>query len=130
MIILNDSFIACEEFSLITSIEDIKNTKANTTLLFSYNEDLLKYCKQNSLSSAVYVSCVKEAIYLNALDVKYIISEKPLSIKIQKIADNYMFDAKNISIIESNEEFEELANLEIDGVIYNNKNIEKIKKIK
>ena len=64
------------------------------------------------------VSSIKESIYCNSLNVKYIISEKNLSCEIQKIADNYMFDSKNLVIIDSNEEFEQTAISQIDGVIY------------
>ena len=41
-----------------------------------------------------------------------------LSVQIQKIADNYMYDSKNLVIIDSNEEFENITKNEIDGVIY------------
>ena len=36
----------------------------------------------------------------------------------QKIAENYMFDSKILAIIKSNDELEEIALDEIDGVIY------------
>ncbi len=130
MIILGDEFVSCEEFYLIHSKEDIKNTKANSVLLFSHNLSLESYCKENNLFFAVYVSSVKEALYANALSATYIISKKDLSIKIQKIADNYMFDAKNITIISSSDEFEEIANLEIDGLIYTNEDLKNIEKDK
>lgn len=130
MIILGDELIKCEEFALINSIEDIKETKANSTLLFSFDMKISNYCKNNNLFTAVYVSSIKEAIYANAIECKYIISQKTLSSKIQKIADNYMFDAKNIVIISSNDEFEEISNFEIDGLIYENDAIKKIKKSK
>lgn len=130
MIILGDSLIACEEFNFITAIEDIKDTKANCVLLFAFDMRIAQYCKENNLNSAIYVSSIKEAIYVNALESTYIISNKTLSSKIQKIADNYMFDAKNIAIISSNDEFEEIATLEIDGIIYEDENIKNIQKNK
>ena len=118
MIIIGDKLVPFEEIIYIKNLENIKNTKANSTIIFDYDEETLEYSFKNNLSSAVIVSSIKEAIYCNSLNVKYIISEKNLAKKIQKIADNYMFDSKNIVIIDSNEEFEQIAKHEIDGVIY------------
>jgi len=118
MIILGDDLVPFENFSLINTIEDISSTKPNSTLIFRYNDTLLKYCFENSLSYGVIVNSIKEAIYTNSLNGKYIISENSLSKQIQKIADNYMFDSKNITIIETNDQFENIVNDEIDGVIY------------
>ncbi len=118
MIIIGDNLIPFEDLKYIQNIENIKNSKANSTVIFNYNEEVLKYCYENEISSAVVVASIKEAIYCNSLNVKYIISEKNVAIQVQKIADNYMYDSKNLAIIDSNEEFEKIANDEIDGVIY------------
>ncbi|MDX9900267.1 MAG: hypothetical protein RBT22_02110 [Aliarcobacter sp.] len=118
MIIIGDKLVPFEEVIYIKNIENIKNTKANSTIIFDYDEKTLEYSYKNNLSSAVVVSSIKEAIYCNSLNVKYIISEKNLACEIQKIADNYMYDSKNLVIINSNEEFEQTAIAQIDGVIY------------
>lgn len=118
MLILGDKLVPFEDMIFINSIEDIKSTKPNSTLIFNYDETLLKYVSKNSLSCAVIVTSIKEAIYANSLNAKYIISKKNLAKKIQKIADNYMFDSKNLAIIKSNDEFERIVKNEIDGVIY------------
>jgi hypothetical protein len=118
VIIIGDNLIPFEDLKYIQNIENIKNSKANSTVIFNYNEEVLKYCYENEISSAVIVASIKEAIYCNSLNVKYIISEKNVAIQVQKIADNYMYDSKNLAIIDSNEEFEKIANDEIDGVIY------------
>lgn len=118
MIILGDELVPYENTSFISSIDEIKNTKANSTLIFLYDVELLKYSYENELSSAVIVTSLTEAIYCNSLNAKYIISDKHLAIQIQKIADNYMYDSKNLVIIHSNEEFEHIVRDEIDGVIY------------
>lgn len=120
MILLGDKIVPFENISFISNIEDIQNTKANSTVIFNYDEKVLKYCYENELLSAVIVTSIKEAIYCNNLNAKYIISEKNLAVEIQKIADNYMYDSKNLAIINSNEDFEEIAKCEIDGVIYRN----------
>ena len=118
MIIIGDKLVPFEEVIYIKNIENIKDTKANSTIIFDYDEKTLEYSYKNNLSSAVVVSSIKEAIYCNSLNVKYIISEKNLASEIQKIADNYMYDSKNLVIIDSNEEFEQTAIAQIDGVIY------------
>lgn len=118
MIILGDKNLPYENISFISSIEEIVNTKANSTLLFFYNLELLKYSYENELSSAVIVTSIKDAIYSNNLNAKYIISESDLATQIQKIADNYMYDSKNLVIINSNEEFEQTAKAQIDGAIF------------
>ncbi|MFA6740672.1 MAG: hypothetical protein WCR78_04200 [Arcobacteraceae bacterium] len=118
MIIIGDKLVPFEELIYIKNIENIKNTKANSTIIFHYDEKSLEYSYKNNLSSAVIVSSIKEAIYCNSFNAKYIISEKNLACEIQKIADNYMYDSKNLVIIDSNEEFEQTAIAQIDGVIY------------
>lgn len=120
MIIIGDNLIPFEEIFNVKLIEDIRNTKANSTVLFFFDEGLTKYCYENELSFAVIVSSIKEAIYSNSLGAKYIISSKQLAKKLQKIADNYMYDSKILAIISTNDEFEEVAKNEVDGAIYQN----------
>lgn len=120
MILIGDKIVPYEDISNIDSIENIKDTKANSTIIFRYNEEILSYSFTNTLSSAVIVTSIKEAIYANSLNAKYIICEKNLATKLQKIAENYMFDSKVLAIISSNDEFEEIALAEIDGIIYKN----------
>ncbi len=118
MIILGDEIVPYEDIVFISKINEIKNTKANSTILFFYEEELVKYSFENNLPYGVIITSLKEAIYANSLNAKYIISEKNIAIQVQKIADNYMYDSKNLAIINTNEEFEHIAKDEIDGVIY------------
>ena len=120
MIILGDKIVPFENTFFISSIDEIQNTKANSTLIFFYNEELLIYCSKNELPFAVIVCSLLEAIYSNSLGAKYIISEKDLAKDIQKVAENYMYDAKILALVESNNEFESISKDEIDGVIYKN----------
>jgi len=120
MILIGDKIIPFEDFFSISSISDIEISKANCTISFGYNEKLLTYCNQNSLSFAVIVNNIREAIYANCLNAKFIICNKNLAIDVQKIADNYMFDSKILAIIESSNEIEDIALNQIDGIIYKN----------
>lgn len=118
MILIGDKLVPFEDIFNIINIEDINTTKANSTIAFGYNEELMKYSFENDLNSAIIVNSIKESIYANALNAKYIIANKKLAKDIQKVAENYMFDSKILAVIESDEEIEEIASFEIDGVIY------------
>ena len=118
MILIGDNLIPHKGFSFIDSILDIEHTVANSTLIFNYDENLLLYCRKNALNNAIVVTSITEAIYCNALNSQYIICDKKIAKAIQKVAENYMFDAKILTIIDSNEEIEKVALSEIDGVIY------------
>ena len=120
MILIGDKLLPFENISFLSNIKEIENTKANSTVLFEYNEEILIYSYKNELATAVIVKSIKEAIYCNNLNAKYIISQKELAIELQKIADNYMYDSKILAIIDSNDEFEQIAKCEIDGIIYRN----------
>ena len=120
MIILGDDLVPFEETSFIKEIENIKNTKANSTILFDFNENFLKYSYENNLFVGVIVHTLKEALYSNALHAKYIICDKPLDKTIQDVAENYMFDSKILTIIEASDELEIVAIDKIDGAIYKN----------
>ncbi|AYJ79931.1 hypothetical protein AN286_07105 [Aliarcobacter cryaerophilus ATCC 43158] len=118
MKIIGDNLIPFEDFFKVLSIEDIKNTKANSMLFFDFNEELLKYSNSENLNFLVYVSSIKEALYASNFNAKYIVCKNKLAKKLQKIADNYMWDSKILTIIKSSDDLEKVALEEIDGAIY------------
>lgn len=118
MILIGDKIVPYENIYKVSSIDEIQNSKSNSIVSFGYNEKLLTYCNQNSVFCAVVVDSLKDAIYSNALNARYIICNKNLAISVQKIADNYMFDSKVLAIIESSDEVEDIALNQIDGIIY------------
>lgn len=118
MILIGDKLIPSENISKITEIKDIEKTKSNSTLLFGYDMELMKYCHNNSLDFAVVIQNIKELIYSSQFDAKYIICNRALSLTAQKIADNYLFDSKILVIIEHCDEIEWVAQNEIDGAVY------------
>ncbi|WP_044414868.1 hypothetical protein [Halarcobacter anaerophilus] len=118
MILIGDKIVPYETCFFIDAKEKIENTEPNSTLIFNYNEELLLFCKENNITCAVIVTNIKEAVYCNALNSKYIICKKNIAKSIQKVAENYMFDSKVLAVIKKSDEIEEIALAEIDGVIY------------
>ncbi len=118
MILIGDKDIPSEAIEKINCCGDIKSTKSNSTLLFDFDFEILKYTQKNNLNSAVIVGNIKEVMYASSLDAKYIIPSENILIQAQKIADNYMFDSKILATIENSDEIEEIALKEIDGIIY------------
>lgn len=119
MIIIGDEYIPFETIENIKTIEDIKSTKPNSTLIFNFNKDIMVYCINNSIEYGVKVNSIVEIIYANGLEAKYILPNNSILEISQKLADSYMFDSKILATISKIEEIEEIAIKEIDGVIYN-----------
>ena len=47
MILIGDKLVPFEDIFLIKNIKDIENTKANSTVLFDFDEEILTYCYKN-----------------------------------------------------------------------------------
>jgi hypothetical protein len=120
VIIIGDPYIVFEDMAVIKRIEDIKSTKPNTTLIFDFCKNMMKYCMVNNINYAVTVLSIKESIYANSLNAKYILPQKKLLKAIQDIAENYMFDSKILAIIKKENDIENIALKHIDGVIFKN----------
>jgi len=118
MILIGDENISYENIEKIDSIKDISSTKPQSTALFNFDLEILKHTQVNDINSAVIVNNIKEIIYASSLNARYIIVENNLSKVAQKIADNYMFDSKILVIIKDENEIEQSAIDEIDGIIY------------
>lgn len=119
MIIVGNKYLKCDNFARIESLDDIKNTPSNSTLIFKYDLEIMNYCFSNKLPYALFVSDIKEAIFGNTLGARYLISSESKANEIQKVAEHYMFDSKILVIIQGDEMIENIAKNGIDGVIYN-----------
>lgn len=106
-----------KDFYPIKDIEDIKNTPSNSIVCFDYDLKLMKYCQKNSISFAVKISSIKEAVFANNFGAKYLIVTKTKAKEIQDIANEYLFDSKVLVKIVFDWEIEIFAKLGIDGVI-------------
>lgn len=118
MILIGDENIKYEEIEKINAISDIQSTSSNSTVLYSFDFEILRYTQENNIASAVVTKNLQEVIYASSFDVKYIIVTKGIAKAAQNIANNYMLDSKILVIIESSDEIVENAIDEIDGVIY------------
>ena len=128
MILIGDTNIPYEKITKIDSIKDILSTQPNSTVLFSFNFEILKYTQLHNINSAVIVDSIKDIVYANSLESRYIIVDENIAKQAQKIADNYMFDSKILVNISDENEIERMAIDEIDGVIYLNRIIDEKEK--
>ena len=119
MIILNEPF-SYEKFIKVKTIEDIKKTPSNSTLIFDFCESSLsifEFCKNNDIPYGVNINSIKELIFISNLNAKYAFVDNIQKATIfQKIANEYLLDTKIILWINSFEEIEKIALLGIDGV--------------
>ena len=119
MIILNEPF-SYEKFIKVNTIEDIKNTPSNSTLIFDFCESSLsifEFCKNNNIPYGVNINFIKELIFISNLNAKYaFVDNIKKATTFQKIANEYLLDTKIILWINSFEEIEKIALLGIDGV--------------
>ena len=118
MVLIGDNNVECETIEKIESISDIKSTSPNTTVLYNFDFEMLKYSEQNNIASCVVTKSLQEVIYASSFSVKYIVVEKNISKHAQEIANNYMLDSKILVIIDTNDEIVDHALDEIDGIIY------------
>ena len=118
MIIIGDELIGYDSFETINSIDEISSTKSNSTLIFEFDKKILNHCLINNIFSAPKISNITQSILANAMGAKYQICDKDIVKKLQKIAENYIYDSRILAIIEDENEIEELAIDGIDGVIY------------
>ena len=123
MIIYGHRFIPSNNFYHIVNIDAISNTPPSSTLFLEFDEanlDIIEHLRINGLPFALQVKSLTELIYASALSASFIIVSKELAVDAQKIANEYLLDAKILVKIEDESETEELARQSIDGIIYSN----------
>ena len=121
MIFFGHRFLKSENFYHIFDIDSIAHTPVASTIYIEFDEknlDIINHAVLNSVKIAVFVKNVTEILYASSLGASYIVMEKELAKTAQNIAENYLFDAKIVVLIEDEDEIEELALLGVDGVIF------------
>ena len=123
MLIFGHRFIPSDSFYHIVNIEDILHTPPSSTIYLNFQEsnlDIITHANENGIDMALTVVNIEQLIYAASLNARYIIVEKEIAKTAQNIAENYLFDAKILVKIETEEEIEEIALLGIDGVLLSN----------
>jgi len=123
MLIFGHKWVDSPKFYQIKTIHDIDKTPPNSIIFIRNlpkNIELIKYCQQNSVLFAIETNSIKEAIFANTFDAKYIITTKKLAKELTPIAQNYLFDTQILALISNDFEIEEMAKVGVDGVILNN----------
>lgn len=126
MIIIGHNLIPYKNLYKISTIKQIEKTPSNSTVLFDFNEEILTYVKDSLISFAVCVENSTQACLANALGARYIIVYKEDIKEIQKVANEYLFDAKILYKIRKEEEMEFAIDCFVDGVLFENAIKEKI----
>jgi hypothetical protein len=72
------------------------------------------------MPTAIYAQNVTQLLYASSFNASFIVVEKELAKTAQNVAENYLFDAKILVLIEKEDEIEELALLGVDGVVFSN----------
>lgn len=123
MLIFGHRFISSNSFYHISNIEDISHTPPSSTIYLAFEEcnlDIINHANENDVNMALSVKSIKQLMYASSLNARYIIVDKEMAKTAQNIAENYLFDAKILVKIESEDEIEEIAILGIDGVLLSN----------
>lgn len=123
MLIFGHKFIPSESFYHVSNIDAIEHTPPSSTIYLDFSEanlDIINHAEQNNVSMALKVTNITEIIYSATLGAKYIVVEQDIAKTAQNIAENYLFDAKILVMIQNYEVIEELALLGVDGVICSN----------
>lgn len=123
MLIFGHEFIPSVSLYHTPNIDAISNTPPSSIIYLDFSEDnldIIKHANLNQIKFALSVENITELIYASALDAKYILVSKEMAKTAQNIAENYLFDAKILVNIQSNDDIEEMALLGCDGVIFSN----------
>jgi hypothetical protein len=126
MIIIGHRFIPSYlvghgSFYHVANIDAINNTPPNSSVLLDFSEENLEsiiFAKENGVNFCLKVQNITEIIYASNLGASFILVDKELAKTAQDLANDYLFDAKILVMIEDDEEIEDLALLGVDGAIY------------
>lgn len=123
LIFFGHRFLKSESFYHIFDIDSILHTPPSSTIYIEFEEknlDVITHAASNLIKVALHVKSITEVLYASSLGASFIVIEKELAKTAQNIAENYLFDAKILVLIEDEDEIEELALLGVDGVIFSN----------
>ncbi len=123
MVLFGDPVIQQEKFYHISDIDTIVHTPPNSIIYLPYtkeNLDIITYAQQNHIRMALEAHSIQAIIYAHNLGANYIVVNEHLAKDAQKIAENYLFDAKIIVLCDNASMIETMALLGVDGVLFPN----------
>ena len=118
MQIFGHDFIKNSNFYFIKNPQDIQSTPSNSIILTAFNKENIKYCQNQNIVFGVKVNTIKELILASASNASYLLTNKEFAKEAQKIANEYMFDAKILLISANENDIEFCAKNAIDGIIF------------
>jgi hypothetical protein len=121
VIIFGHRFIKSEMLYHVNSISSIAKTPSNSLIYITFNEenlDIINHCIDNEINFALDVHTVLELIYAENFGASYITVQADQVKDMQKIANEYLFDAKILAHITTEEDIVGLAYQGIDGVLF------------
>jgi hypothetical protein len=123
MLIFGHQWIPSPVFTKVEVVEEIKRTPSNSIIILDILDDssyrICTHCKENDVHFAIIISSLTDAIIASNLGASYAICyEKDKALKLQKLADNYLFDMKMLFVISTFDEIEEFGGLGVDGVLF------------
>jgi len=123
LIIIGHRFIPSQSIYHVANIDAINKTPPASTLYLEFDEENLEtinHARDNNLSFALGVKSITQAVYASSLGASFILVDKELAHSVQKLANEYLYDAKVLVHIQKEEEIESFALSGIDGVIFSN----------
>lgn len=121
MLIVGHPHLPFKPLYHIDGIEAIARTPAGSTVLFEWNSanlDLVEHCRTNDLPFALLAMTLKDALFAENADARFILVDPAIAKSVQKVAETYLFDAKILTRIEDDSQIEAMAYDGIDGVIF------------
>ena len=123
MLLFGHRFIPSASFYHVLDIDSITNTPPSSVIHVEFSQnnlDIIKHAKENQIPLSICCQTITEIIYAASLDASFIVVKNELAKDANKIANDYLFDAKILVLIEEESEIEKLALLGVDGVIFSN----------
>ncbi len=119
LIILNHPKIPAPTLHQVADIDAIASTPPGSVVRFTFDWEMLHYCKANAIAAAVDINSLQEAVFANALEAKFLLCSFKLAKEVQRAAEEYLFDAKVVAKTDCRL-IEEVIRAEIDGILCTN----------
>ncbi|NOX15820.1 MAG: hypothetical protein GXP61_07320 [Epsilonproteobacteria bacterium] len=118
MQIFGHDFIKNRKFCFIKNMDDIKHTPSNSIVFSDFNKEIITYCKNQNLIFGIKVDSIKKLVLASASSASYLLVSKTFSKIAQKIANEYMYDAKILLLSNDEDDIEFCAKNGIDGILF------------